>query len=384
MRIQLALAATLAIASHSALAANAQPYYGVQGTYYEPDNLRRNDSGLGATVYLGLPANQFLASELSFFGVRADNQVGTSFDKQWGGGIDLVVTPFQRKQRFVPFVLIGSGVQYDDRRVNQGSHTFANAGGGFLYDLSQDGLVSLRVDGKRIRANDDDVVAGRDNLWDTRVNAGIQVAFRPDPVPVIVVQTPPLPPVGDADGDGVPDDRDQCPGTVPGRLVNNVGCPAEPPPPPTPPPAPVDSDQDGVLDNVDACPSTPFGFKVDERGCAIKAAKIVLRDINFEFNKSTLTAGARTSLDKVAEGLRGQPSMSLVIEGHTDSVGGDPYNLKLSKQRAASAKAYLVEQGIEARRLDTNGYGESQPVASNKTPDGRAENRRVEFKVTQQ
>ena len=134
-------------------------------------------------------------------------------------------------------------------------------------------------------------------------------------------------------------------------------------------------------DNLDMCPNTPHGMKVDANGCAIKAAKIVLHDINFELNKATLTTEAKQSLDNVVAGLKGQPTMELQIDGYTDSTGSDAHNLKLSKERAASAKKYLVDSGIEASRLRSEGYGEKNPIASNKTKAGRAENRRVEFKV---
>ena len=378
MKKKLLVAAMLAAAAQAASAANGQPYYGVQGTFVDGDNLRNNKEGYGATLLLGMPVNQYLASELNVFGLRMDND-SNSFDKQLGAGLDLAIYPFTRAGRFAPFLLIGSGAQYDDRQETSRGYTFLNAGGGFLADLTADGLVALRVDAKRYRVHDKELVPGRRELWDTRVNAGVQVAFGADPV----VAPPPPPPAApvDSDGDGVVDGIDQCPNTPIGVQVNSVGCPLPPPPPP---PAPIDSDQDGVLDINDACPGTPIGLKVDERGCAIKEARIVLRDINFEFNSSTLTSGAKASLDKIAEGLRGQPTMGLLVEGHTDAVGSDVYNLKLSKQRASSVRAYLLESGIEGTRIDSTGFGESKPVASNKTVDGRAENRRVEFKVTKQ
>ena len=206
----------------------------------------------------------------------------------------------------------------------------------------------------------------------------MQIAFGGDTPPPLIVTAPPPPPPADSDGDGVPDSRDRCPNTPLGSMVDANGCP------PPPPPAPKDSDRDGVLDPVDACPGTPYGMKVDASGCAIKTAKVVLRDINFEFDSARLTADAKQSLSKVAEGLRGQPSMELLIEGHTDSVGADAYNLKLSKLRANAARDYLIGEGISPSRLSADGLGEAKPVASNKTKDGRAENRRVEFSVTKQ
>lgn len=379
MKMKLMAAALLVAAAPMSMAANSSPYYGIQGTFVDPDNLRNNKEGFGANVFFGQPVGAYLATELHLFGTSMENDSGSN-DNQFGAGLDLNLYPFTRAAAFSPFLSIGSGGQYEDRPETSRGYTFINAGGGFLLNLTPDGKVALRADAKRYRVHDNELIPGRDKLWDTRVNLGVQVAFRDDPAPVVATPPPPPPPPApvDSDGDGVVDGVDQCPNTPPGVQVNSVGCPLPPPPPP------VDSDRDGVLDQFDACPGTPFGLKVDERGCAIKEAKITLRDINFEFNKATLTSEAKASLDKVADGLRGQPTMSLLIEGHTDSVGADTYNLKLSKQRAESARAYLIESGIDGGRLTAAGMGESQPVASNKTKDGRAENRRVEFKVTKQ
>jgi len=378
MKKKLMAAALMAIAAQSAMAANGQPYFALQGTYIDPDNLRNDKEGYGATLLFGVPMGQYFASELNLFGLRMDNSTN-SFDKQLGAGLDLAIYPFTRGSRFAPFLLVGGGAQYEDRNGPQRGYGFANAGGGFLANLTSDGQVALRVDAKRYVVYDDELSPGRERLWDTRINAGVQVAFGKDPV---IASPPPPPPAApvDTDGDGVVDSIDQCPGTLRGTPVDSVGCALPPPPPPRP----VDTDRDGVLDLNDACPGTPLGLKVDERGCAIKAAKIVLHDINFEFDSATLTAGSKLALDKVSEGLRGQPTMSLIIEGHTDSKGSDAYNLKLSKQRAAAVRDYLIESGIVGTRIEATGLGESQPTASNATEEGRAENRRVEFKVTQQ
>ena len=129
---------------------------------------------------------------------------------------------------------------------------------------------------------------------------------------------------------------------------------AAPPPPPPPPPAPA---------------PPPV------------AKKIVLRGVNFDFNKSNIRADAAPILKEAATILKDNASLKVSVEGHTDSKGSDDYNLKLSMQRAAAVKAFLVKEGIADSRLTTRGLGESQPVASNDTDDGRAQNRRVELKV---
>jgi OOP family OmpA-OmpF porin len=157
-----------------------------------------------------------------------------------------------------------------------------------------------------------------------------------------------------------------------------------PPPayiPPPPPPAPCkDTDGDGVCDAVDKCPGTPKGFKVDASGCIIEQ-KIILRSVNFEFNKDKLTPPAQTSLDEVGAALVGQPALRVEIAGYTDSVGSAAYNLALSKKRAAAVKNYLIGKGVPASNLVSQGYGKGSPIASNDTEEGRAENRRVEFSV---
>ncbi|PRY71335.1 OmpA family protein [Halomonas ventosae] len=167
----------------------------------------------------------------------------------------------------------------------------------------------------------------------------------------------------DTDGDGVIDADDQCPGTPAGVAVDAVGCP-------------LDSDNDGVPDYQDQCPGTPAGAEVNALGCE---EDLVLRDVNFEFDSATLTMGAEQILDGVAEKLRANRNVRVRIEGHTDSVGSDAYNQQLSQERADSVADYLSSQGVARDRMQTTGYGEAQPVATNDTDAGRAENRRVEL-----
>ncbi|MGX1173375.1 OmpA family protein [Pseudomonas sp. R151218B TE3479] len=159
---------------------------------------------------------------------------------------------------------------------------------------------------------------------------------------------------GDEDGDGVPDSRDKCPGTPKGVQVDADGCPP-------PAPAPV----------------------VVEEAVVVKEETIVIRDVHFEFNKATLTPADRDVLSTVATRLKQETSTAqLRVTGHTDSVGSDAYNQKLSEKRANSVVQYLVENGVpRASFVSVSGAGESQPVADNKTADGRAMNRRTEIKI---
>ena len=104
-------------------------------------------------------------------------------------------------------------------------------------------------------------------------------------------------------------------------------------------------------------------------------------DAFFDFNKSVLKPEAKAKLDDLVGKLKGISLEVIIAVGHTDAIGGDPYNQKLSVRRAESVKAYLVTKGIEPNRIYTEGKGKKQPVADNKTSEGRAKNRRVEIEV---
>ncbi len=223
----------------------------------------------------------------------------------------------------------------------------------------------------------------------------------------------------DSDGDGVPDSRDQCPNTPRGAIVNAAGCP-------------TDSDGDGIPDGLDRCPDTPKGVAVGQDGCPLdsdgdgipvylddcqkspQGAKVlpngcaltgdcrrprpgeqvdaqgcavdknfILKGVKFEFDSDRLTAEAKLILNDVAETLKAYPNVSVELEGHTDGIGSDAYNLGLSERRANSVKVYLEGRSVVGSRMAPVGYGESRPIASNDSEEGREENRRVELKVVE-
>jgi OOP family OmpA-OmpF porin len=145
-----------------------------------------------------------------------------------------------------------------------------------------------------------------------------------------------------------------------------------------PAPAPVvkDSDGDGVSDHLDKCPGTPKGRIVDTDGCELK---LTLR-INFDFNNTDIKPEFKLELDKAAEFIRMNSHVPyILLAGHTDSIGEDDYNQKLSERRAMAVRQTLInDYGIDGGRLVARGYGEAQPVADNATEEGRYQNRRVE------
>ena len=171
----------------------------------------------------------------------------------------------------------------------------------------------------------------------------------------------------DSDGDGVADNVDRCP-EVEGDEAN-AGCPW------------ADSDRDGVPDKDDSCPDV--AGTIENSGCPADPTGLINFSNNgdnrilFKASSSKLDAGDKKILDKLV-GLLGQyETASIIIEGHASSDGSKSYNQKLSEQRAASVKAYLLEKGIANDRLSTIGYGESKPIGNNSTAKGRADNRRV-------
>jgi outer membrane protein OmpA-like peptidoglycan-associated protein len=148
---------------------------------------------------------------------------------------------------------------------------------------------------------------------------------------------------------------------------------------------PADTDGDGVIDDKDECPGTAAGTRVEASGCpaAVKAIEDnwVLKGVNFETSSDKIKTESYGVLNDAAEVLKARSKVRVEIQGHTDNMGDDKMNLDLSTRRAASVKNYLVGKGVSAGQLETKGFGESAPVADNNTTAGRAQNRRIEFKV---
>jgi OOP family OmpA-OmpF porin len=173
----------------------------------------------------------------------------------------------------------------------------------------------------------------------------------------------------DEDSDGIGDSVDQCPGTIGGVPVDATGC--EP-----------DDDGDFLVNRLDDCPNTPAGARVDIHGCEIRAI-IELPGLNFENNSDRLMPGSDDVLADVAATLTSNPDLQVVVAGHTDSDGSAEFNLGLSSRRAQTVRDHLIKAGVDPVQLTAVGFGESEPLASNDTPAGKAKNRRVELRVIQ-
>ena len=175
----------------------------------------------------------------------------------------------------------------------------------------------------------------------------------------------------DTDGDGVADKNDECP-EVPGPVANN-GCPWP------------DTDGDGVVDKDDECPTIPG--PASNKGCpevkeeTIKQLNDYGKTILFNTGKSTFQDKSYNVLDNMANVMKQYPNAKFSIEGHTDSTGSDKINDPLSADRANAVKEYLISKGISASRLSSQGFGSKNPIDTNNTAAGRANNRRTEIKL---
>ena len=320
-------------------------------------------------------------------------EVESDFDNVWGSGegdIDLrwldLVYKLPANGGWQPFLLFGGGrseYDFDGVRADTKDNQF-NAGVGLYRELNE--YLSLRADVRAVTSNQ---------------------AGGPEPFAFVGLtgfigeRRAPAPPA-DADGDGVPNDLDKCPTTPPGRVVNAEGCQLDSdgdgvvdgddqcPDPPAgvsvdATGCPPDADGDGVPDYLDECPDTEAGARVNDTGCYIELEEEVTIDMNIEFetDKAEIRPDHISEINRAVNFLRQYPTTNAVIEGHTDSDGSASYNQGLSERRAKAVYEYLIsEAGIRADRLSWAGFGESQPIASNDTADGKQRNRRVTAVVT--
>lgn len=184
----------------------------------------------------------------------------------------------------------------------------------------------------------------------------------------------------DDDRDGIADGVDTCPDTPRGAIVDSKGCPS-------------DSDNDGVYNGIDECADTPRAYAVDDDGCPIPISEVgqkfldgkaVAFNVEFASGKTDILPQSHGDLDRVGNVLSDWPEAEIEIGGYTDSQGSAESNKTLSKRRADAVKKYLTDNysKIKPRNLSAKGYGEADPVADNATAEGRALNRRVQFTLT--
>lgn len=323
-----------------------RPHIFLTGSYSKPDSDRgTEDRGTGLQAGFGYPLSEagrwWLEGRFDYSTLETGAGRGTDF-YQSTLGADLQYA-FGNREQLTPFLLAGLGYAYNDVVPDsEDSGAFeAEAGVGLVARIGN--LRWLRGRGDARVVHD----SFQDGYLDYRLHLGLEIALGPEKQTVKEV-----------------------PVTVEKVVVREVLVPA------------LDSDSDGIPDEFDRCPGTLSGAKVDGRGCVVESQTlIVLRDVSFDFDSARLQLNGQRLLDDVVKFLSSQSELKAEIVGHTDSIGTEAYNLKLSAARAASALNYLVGKGIAAERLSSKGLGKASPVASNETPEGREANRRVEFNI---
>ncbi len=360
--LALGLGALLGLASAGGAAAGAPVgswYVSPEALLLLPDEHFRVNGDLGFGIAVGHVLNEEWDTEIGWAHHRLPARTGSAAgDLSFDIGELAVARIFQRSSSLNPFLEAGLGLVHGNY-ANAGSSTTVGAklGGGLLAEVFHSDSTSLQLRGDigvRIDSATGTESSGR---FDPYLGVGLRFNFGGRTAPAAVLAPAPPPPVA----------------SVPAPP------PAAPaPPPPSPPPPPLDSDHDGVPDSLDRCPDTPPGDKVDRDGCSLT----IRLQVYFDNDSARIKPESDPDLDRLVNFLKDSPSAHGVLEGHTDSNGKPAHNLALSQHRADAVKAYLVEHGVDAGRIQTQGYGATRPIADNTTAAGRAQNRRVVFQRT--
>ncbi len=307
---------------------------------------------------------------------------GVDYDKKIAPGTDTSITrvllngvytfdAVEAQLPIVPFVKAGAGYEFVGNEIENYNED------GFVVDAGAG--LKFKITDRWAAKAEAIYLAKIDNIHNTPADnnliglVGLTYSFgevkKAAPVVAVAAATAAVVAVveKDTDGDGVVDSMDKCPDTPAGTLVNAEGCPVV-----------LDDDNDGVENAKDLCPNTPAGEKVDTNGCPL----VVNLHINFANDSAEIPASANDLLDKYAAFLKRNTNYSAKIVGYTDNVGSEAYNQKLSEKRAKAVMNALIERGVDAKQLSAIGMGELNPVASNDTAEGRAQNRRIEAQMT--
>jgi len=364
--------ATAVRADDSTSADDRRVYVTPMGSFTLADKVRGTDDGFGGGIAVGKRLTKGLELELLGNFTEYDTKqadFGTPQPKSmrsYGVGAGANLYLFPSAESVIHGLFLHVDVMRGQARNQPGpvrdySSTLFDPGLGwdFPLNITLGGLIApgmtLRTEALyRLDSNNRDIIGTNDtgdrdqkSFQEAQFNIGLRIPLGGRVQPAAAA--PPEPP----------------PAVVPAEEP-----PPPPPPPPEAPPAPP------------PCQPPAPGQPISLEGCKT-GDTIVLRGVNFEFNKATLTVNAKTLLNDVSDALLSRKDIKVEIDGYTDGKGSEPYNLKLSERRAASVKQYLVGRGIDADRMSSKGFGKTMPIADNNTDEGRELNRRVELKVTE-
>jgi len=369
-------------------------FLGLDGRFVPVDMAPRNGFVTDLNAYFGglvfglsLPLHE----RLDLYGLggpnltswRPENDYGSEMDFGWtfGGGLKLYMTENlalvgDYRQWSIPTAMEDVTTEVSGFTANETFHGYSFSGGISYFfgskDSDKDGVKD-----KNDACPDTPMGVVVDDMGCPVDSDGDGVADYMDECP----NTPagaPVDAVGcplDSDGDGVPDYMDNCPNTPAGAPVDAQGCP-------------LDSDGDGVFDYQDRCPNTPRGTEVDSQGCPIpepepEVISYTFEDVYFNFDSAVITDEGEAKLREIGATLITIMDADIEVHGHTDATGPEEYNMGLSQRRAEAVRDWLLEHfnELNANQFTVRQFGENQPIATNDTREGRAQNRRVEIKV---
>lgn len=329
-------------------AAASDRYLSGSAFFMLPDSGRDVDYGTGITVGYGsrFGVKRWWEARFQSNVIESGVKGATDF-YQIGLGID-AIQAFGDEGAGHPIVFGGIGGNMNDTvpDADDGFDAFASVGAGWRGRVWESWGLRPRVD---LRYVYDTFASGNSDIW---------LAFAIE-----------IPPMRDRVVETVVEKPVEVEKVVEKEVIREVQV------------GPPDADGDGVPDKFDKCPDTIAGAKVESDGCVRKEQVVTLPNIEFEFAKAVLTPLGRETLQPVVRFLRDQPEVTLDIWGHTDWKGPQTANQPLSENRARAVLEFLLENGIAADRLTSEGFGELKPIATNETEEGRARNRRVELRI---
>lgn len=327
--VSTALCASLMFAANSEYKYEVTPMLGGAVTEGNLD-LDRNYANAGLAVGFNLDDSMFDQIELGFLRTIEDVDYDNSnSDTAITRFFTNVVKEYSLNDNSSLYALVGGGFEiFSNEAFDNENGLFANYGVGYKYKL--DNGMALKFDLRHLLENDN----GDNNLLYT---VGFAIPF-----------------------------GEKAAKKAPMEMKKEE-------PKPAPMMAPKDGDKDGVYDKNDVCPNSPNGAVVDEKGCSV----LVDLKINFDTNSAVIKPQYDERITGFANYLKDNKNINATIEAHTDSRGSEAYNNKLSQKRASSTVEALKAQDIDEARITPVGLGESQPISSNDTTEGRAENRRV-------
>lgn len=348
---RLAVALLLASTCGAALADVPEQTNGVYNFYIgamfnATDDARQNvDHGYGVAGALNIPIMSWgerwafeIAANAST--LKTNKTQDTNYFRQALTGS--LMYSFGDRDEFTPYVLAGAGYVHNDTNFLDEDGLTAHIGLGLTKLIGKTVRGRIEVQGLYDDFNSQDI-------FDTTISAGVEVPLgKVERVEIIreveVIREVPAPAVA--------------------PIIKEV--------------APADSDNDGIADDRDQCPDTLAGVRTDNTGCAIAQAA-TLNNIEFDTNKATLTAASKASISEAAKFFEKQANLRAIIAGHTDDVGSDNSNQRLSLARAAAVRSALIAEGLDGKRFQAVGLGETMPLVTNDSAENRAKNRRVEF-----